>query len=89
MFTMTAELISVASLILIFIVLCCVVKIYSALMADCERRQGFPARFPVQEIGDRGAAVADRRLRGQRGRLSTNQRTENRARPREHDERRC
>ena len=88
MFTMTADLISVASLILIFIVLCCVVKIYSALMADNERRQGFPARFPVQEIGDRGVA-ADRRLGGQRGRLSINQRTENRVRPREHDERCC
>ena len=87
MFTMTADLISVASLILIFIVLCCVVKIYSAVMADNERRQGL-ARFPVQEIGDRGVGE-DRRLRGQRGRLSTNQRTENRARPREHDERRC
>ena len=88
MFTMTAELISVALLILIIIALCCVVKMYSVVMADRKRRQGFPARFPVQEIGDRGVA-ADRRLRGQRGRLSTNQRTENRARPREHDERRC
>ena len=88
MLIMTADLISVASLISIFIVLCCVVKIYSAVMADYERRQGFPARFPVQEIGDRGVA-ADRRLGGQRGRLSTNRRTKNRARPREHDERRC
>ena len=88
MFTMTADLISVASLILIFIVLCYVVKMYSAVMADYERRQGFPARFPVQEIGDRGVA-ADRRLRGQRGRHSINQRTENRVRPREHDELRC
>ena len=85
---MTADLISVALLILIFIVLYCVVKKYSAVMTDCERRQGFPTRFLVQEIGDRGVA-ADRRLRGQRGRLGTNQRTENRARPREHDERRC
>ena len=88
MFTMTADLISVASLILIFVVLCCVVKMYSAMMADCERRQGFPTRFPVQEIGDRGVA-ADRRFGGQRGRFSTNQRTDNRARPRENDERRC
>ena len=88
MLTMTADLISVASLISIFIVLCCVVKIYSAVMADYERRQGFPARFPVQEIGDCGVA-ADRKLGGQRGRLSINQRTKNRARPREHDERRC
>lgn len=88
MFTMTAELIIVASLILIFVVLCCVVKMYSTVMADYKRRQGFPTRFPVQEIGDRGVA-ADRRLGGQRGRLSTNQRTENRARPRENDERRC
>ena len=81
MFTMTADLISVASVILMFTVQCCVVKMYSAMMADYERRQG----FPVQEIGDRGVA-ADRRLGS---RLSTNQRTENRARPREHDERRC
>ena len=88
MFTMTADLISVFLLILIFIVLCCVVKIYSAVMADCERTQGFPTRSPVQEIRNRGMA-ADRRLGGQRGRLGTNQRTENRARPREHDERRC
>ena len=88
MFTMTTDLISVASLILIFIVLYYVVKMYSAVMADYERRQGFPARFPVEEIGDRGVA-ADRTLREQRGRLSTNQWTENRARPREHDERRC
>ena len=88
MISVTADLISVASLIIMFIVLCFVVKMYSAMMAGGERRQGFPTRFPVQEIGDRGVA-ADRRLEGQRGRLGTNQRTENRARPRENDERHC
>ena len=92
MFTVTAELISVASLILMFIVLCCVVKMYSAMMAvDYERRQGFPVQGPEmegQERAGRGVA-ADRRLRGQRGRLGTNQRSERRLIPQEHDERRC
>ena len=87
MFTMTSELISVASLILMFVVLYFVVKTYLAVMADYERRQAFRARFPVQEIGDRGAV--DRSPPGQRGRLSTYQRTENRGRPQEHDERLC
>ena len=91
MFTMTAELISVASLILMFVVLCCVVKMYSAVMAvDYERRQGFPVQGPEMEGQERaGREADDRRLRGQRGRLGTNQRTGRRLIPREHDERRC
>ena len=93
MFTVTAELISVASLILMFIVLCFVIKMYSAMMAvDYERRQGFPVQGPEmegQERAGRGVA-ADRRLRGQRerGRIRTNQRTGRRPIPREHDEQR-
>ena len=49
MFTMTAELISVASLILMFIALCCVVKMYSAVMAD----RKLPS--PVPSSGNRGS----------------------------------
>ena len=48
MFTMTADLISVASLILMFIVLCCVVKIYSAVMAD------YDLPSPLPSSGNRG-----------------------------------
>ena len=61
------------------------------MMADYERRKGFPTRFPVQEtgpgMGDSGAVF--RRFQGERGRLRADQRTENRATPREQDERRC
>ena len=90
MFTVTAELISVASLILMFVVLCCVIKMYSAVMADYERRQGFPVQGPEMEGQERaGRGAADRRLRGQRGRLGTNQRSGRRLIPQEHDERRC
>ena len=92
MFTMAAELISVASFILMFIVLFCVVKMYSAVMADYERRQGVPVQGPEMEGQERaGRGAADRRLRGQRqrGRIGTNQRTGRRPIPQEHDERRC
>ena len=90
MFIMTAELISVASLVLMFVVLYCVVRIYSAVMPDYERRQGFPVQGLEMEGQDRaGDGAADRRRRGQRGRRSANQRTGSRARPQEHDERRC
>ena len=88
---MISELISVTSLIIMSVVLYCVVKIYSAVMADYEGRQGFPTRFPVQEtgpgMGDRGEGI--RRFQGERGRLTADRRTENRARPREQDERLC
>ena len=53
MFTIKAELlISVASLVLMFVVLWCVVKMYFAVMADNERRQDFPGRLPSS--GNRG-----------------------------------
>ena len=73
-----------------FIVLCCAVKMYSAMMAvDYERRQGFPVQGPEMEGQERaGRVAADRRLRGQRGRIGTNQRSGRRPIPREHDERR-
>ena len=90
MFTVTPELISVASLILMFVVLCCVVKMYSAVMADFERRQGFPVQGPEMEPHEReGRGAADRRRRGQRGRLGTIQRSGRRLIPQENDERRC
>ena len=84
---MISELISVTSLIIMFVVLYCVVKIYSAMMADYERRKGFPVQETGPGMGVSGAVF--RRFQWERGRLRADQRTENRARPRKQDERRC
>ena len=90
---MTAELVSVTSLIVIhiFVVLCCVVTMYVAVMATYDRRV-FRLLGPEMEgwpqTADRG--LARRRLAGvRRNRQTVNHRIGNRARPQEHDERQC
>jgi len=52
--TMTAELISVAFLFLMFVVLFCVIKMYLVVMAFCEQRA-----FPLQGLEMRGRERAD------------------------------
>ena len=89
---MTAELVSVASLIIMhmFVARCCVVIMYVAVMVACETRV-FPLQGPEmvgrQQIVDHGAAEGRQNVRGNM--QTVNRRMGNRARPQEHDERLC
>ena len=89
--TMIAELVSVLSLTIMmnmFVVLCCVVTMYVAVMAANERRV-FPLQGPEMEgqhqIADHGAADW-RPAAVRRNRQNFNGRIGNRARPQEHDD---
>ena len=90
--TMKAELISLVFLILMFVVLFCVVKMYLAVIVLCEQRT-----YPVQGPEMRGRLRTDPAIEdGRRAALGNrpavnqvNQRTGRRAEPQEHDERLC
>jgi len=89
---MMTELISLAFLILMFVVLFCVVKMYLAVIALCEQRA-----YPLQGAEMRGRQRTDpatedgrRAAPGNRPAVNqVNQRTGRRAEPEEHDERLC
>ena len=89
---MTAELISVAFLFLMFVVLFCVIKMYLAVMAFFEQR-AFPLQGPEmrgRERADPAAEDGRRAALGNRPAVNqVNQRTGRRAEPQEHDERLC
>ena len=87
---MTAELVSVASLFVMFVVMYCVIRMYLSVMKLCERKV-FQAQDPeierLLQTADRRAARWSLALRGNRQTAVEQGAWVNRARPQEHDER--
>ena len=94
-----AELVNVASLIVMLIVMCVVIKIYLAVTIACERRAfqvlGPEMRqeqraFPVQALGmEEEQRAGDGVAVGRNWEIINHRAAGNRARPQENDERFC
>ena len=99
MLLMMAELVNVASLIVMLIAICVVIKIYLAMKVACERRafhvlgpeMGQEQRaFPVQVLGmEEEQRAGDGVAVGRNREIINHRAAGNRARPQENDERLC